>query len=124
MSTMPEKNQSLYPNIEELVTTVSGTAILKSLDEKRNRYKSEIELAIQKKYSKLQEKKISIEAVRQSMLELVAALLEKSRIIDDFFKFKIKLQDNALQQSIEQEKKDKGQLIMEAQLQTIEAMFR
>lgn len=91
---MAEKKMGKNIEIEELVKTVSGKMLLKKLSEKREKYNHLIDLAILKNENRLLDKKNLKDQIRNDLEPLVTALLEKSRLAEDFFKFTLHTEEN------------------------------
>jgi len=123
MRAMAGKKEGHYFAIEELVKTVSGNALSKSLEAKKQRYANYVDQAIEKHKKELLERKIEPEALRKELLQLADASLEKLRLVDDFFKFKLRKEgapEKLESPTSEQKAEDKAK----EQLNAIDSFFK
>lgn len=79
--------------IEHFVKTVSGSAVLKNIQNKRKKFEMQIDEALQKHQDELTQKQINTNKLKQELLVLAEIILERSHIIKEFFKFKVSVED-------------------------------
>jgi hypothetical protein len=121
MSVMTDKKVGQEFAIEELVKTVSGDAVIKRLDAKKQRYANSINQAIEKNKDMLAEKRIDAEPLRNHLLVLVDAILAKSRFVGEFFKFNVRVEQPKKTEPPKVEKTD-GQVASD-QIKMIDSLF-
>lgn len=80
--------------LNHLAETVSGEAMMRELQEKRNRYLDRIQQVMKKNEDEIKKKKIDQETLLRDLEIIAQNLLERNEKLDEFFKFKVKIEDD------------------------------
>lgn len=81
--------------LNHLAETVSGEAMIKELQEKRKRYLDRIQAVMKKNEDEIKKKKIDQETLLRDLEIIAQNLLERNEKLDEFFKFKVNIEDES-----------------------------
>jgi len=79
--------------LNHLAETISGEAMIKELQEKRKRYLERIQEVMKKNEDEIKKKKIDQETLLRDLEIIAQNLLERNEKLDEFFKFKVNIDD-------------------------------
>jgi hypothetical protein len=89
--------------INHLAETVSGEAMIKELEQKRKRYLERIEEVMRKNESEIKKRNIDQETLLRDLEIIAQSLLERNEKLDEFFKFKVNIEEDSKTQEDESE---------------------
>lgn len=89
MVDMKEKKTGGHLAIEHLVKTITGNLAVKGIQEKRKKLEAQIEVALLKHAEMLFKKKMNHNKIKDELQTLANVILERSQLIDEFFKCKV-----------------------------------
>lgn len=81
--------------LDHLAQTISGEAMIKELQEKRRRYLDRIKEVMKKNEDEIKRKQIDQETLIRDLEIIAQNLLERNEKLDEFFKFKVKIDEEA-----------------------------
>ena len=80
--------------IDHLASTVSGEAMVRELEQKRNRYLDRIKQVIAKNEKEIKAKHINQETLLRDLEIIAQNLLDRNEKLDEFFKFKVNIEED------------------------------